>query len=66
MVLLINSLIECYKLYRISILNSERTMGRDGQKWLILIKLILKNTSYENSFMSKIKKLFQINNQRKL
>ena len=57
MVLLINSQIECYKLYGISILNSERTMRRDGQKWLILIKLILKNTSYEDSFMSKIKKI---------
>ena len=36
-------------------------MGRDCQKWPILIKLILKNNPYEGSFMAKIKKnLFHV------
>ena len=33
-------------------------MAKSGQKWPILMKLILKNTSYEGSFITKIKNLF--------
>ena len=29
-------------------------MGGDGQKWPILMKLILKNTSYKESFITKV------------
>ena len=36
---------------------NERTISRDGKKWLILMKLILKNTSYEGSFITKILKI---------
>ena len=40
--------------------NLQRTMARDGQKWLILMKLILKSTSYEGSFITKIKKFISL------
>ena len=37
-----------------TILHIQRTMARDGQKWPILIKIILKNTLYQGSFVTKI------------
>ena len=38
------------------LIENKRTMRQDGQKWPIISKLILRITSYEGSFITKIKK----------